>query len=202
MVERSPAVGHASPVDVGSEPVTWPLSEASSQRDVFKELRPRRQPKAKASSFYKRFHSFSNIVSNNASSQANAQLTFLSSGPPGQFRYFLAFAENSLNCSRAGLSVQLVSTSATSSCSNMHIGSDFESSLSSSDRKRSLIQVTLEGDDLAFFSKQSTFTCNNRQCPPNNMSTMTTGVSSSSGSTSISATIRRKYDKVALCVKG
>ena len=174
---RSPAVGHVSPVVVESEPVTWPLSESYSQRELLRELRPRRQPMAQSSSYYKRFHSFSNMMSNTPTPWSVMAL-------------------------EAPTPWSAQPSSANATCITMHIGSDLESSRPSADRKRSLLQVTLERDDLDFLSKQSKLTCDVRQCPPNNMSTLTNAVSSSSGSNNISTTIRRKYCKVALCVKG
>ena len=60
---RSIPVVSVLPSVPASDPVSWPLSEAYSQRDLLRELRPRRQPKARASTFYKRLHMFSNRVS-------------------------------------------------------------------------------------------------------------------------------------------
>ena len=68
-----------------------------------------------------------------------------------------------------------------------------------SDRERSLPQVVLERDDLAFVSKHSKLACSSKQAPPISISTV---VSVPVSSTSLSDTIKRKYASVALCVKG
>ena len=72
-------------------------------------------------------------------------------------------------------------------------------SFPSSDRERSLPQVVLERDDLAFVSKHSKLACSSKQGPPISIST---AVSLPVSSTSLSDTIKRKYASVALCVKG
>ena len=70
---------------------------------------------------------------------------------------------------------------------------------SSAKRKRSLSQVDLNGDDQAFLARHFRPTCIIKQGSPNISSAV---VPVSVSSNSIATTIKRKYDKVALCVKG
>ena len=51
----------ATPVPI--EPVTWPLTEGYGQKELLKAARPKRKPRASASGYANRFHTFSSASS-------------------------------------------------------------------------------------------------------------------------------------------